>query len=153
MGGTEALIAAGLGALQTLSSVAASRRDASYARQQGDRARAEAAADAVEQRRQNRRELARGRAQLGAAGITVEGSPVEVLADLAGEGELQARKIENQGEAAANAQAYRALEAESRAGDALLGGIGRAAGSVATAGRGYGLWDQEEEDADDTSAP
>lgn len=145
MGGTEALIAAGLGALQTVGSIAANRRDASYSRQQADYARAQAAADAVEQRRETRRTLGRGRAQLGAAGITVEGSPVEVLADLAGEGELEARRIETQGEVAANAQEYRALEAESRAGQALLDGVSSVAGNLGRAGRGFELWGTEED--------
>lgn len=142
MGGTEALISAGLAALQTVSSVAAHRQDASYSRQQADMARAQAAADAVEKRRESRRALGQGRARLGAAGITVEGSPVEVLADLSSEGELEARKAEQAGEVAAHGHGFQAEQASARAGQALLSGVGSVAGSVGQAGRAFDWWDR-----------
>jgi hypothetical protein len=144
MGGAEYLIAAGLGALQTVQSMAGNRQDASWSRQQADYARAAAAADAVEKRRETRRTLGRGRANIGAAGITVEGSPVEVLADLAGEGELEARRIEAEGEAAAAGHRFQAGRSDAQAGRDLLGGIGSAAGSVAQAGKEYRWWDEDE---------
>jgi len=140
MGGAEYLIAAGLGALQTVQSMASSRQDASYSRQRADYARAQAAADAVDKRRETTRALGKGRARLGAAGITVEGSPVEVLADMAGEGELEARRIEAEGEAAASGHSYQARRSETNAGQELLRGVGGVIGQVAQAGKERDWW-------------
>ena len=144
MGGTEFLISAALGALQTAHSIAGARRDESFSQQQAALARAQAAADAIEERRAQARNLGRARAGLGAAGVTVEGSPIEVLADVAAEGELEAQKILHRGEVAANAEEYRALEAQSRAGAALLSGIDSGIGDIVRAGSGevLGLWNQ-----------
>lgn len=143
MGGTEFLISAALGALQTVQSIAATRRDGSFSQQQAALTRAQAAADAIEKRRTTARDLGRARARLGSAGVTVEGSPIEVLADLAAEGELEAQKAVHRGEVAANAQDYRALEARSRAGAELLSGVGGVVDNVVKAGRGkvLDLWE------------
>ncbi|MEZ5665874.1 MAG: hypothetical protein R3F55_00230 [Alphaproteobacteria bacterium] len=135
MGGTEFLISAGLGALQAIQSVAASRDDAAASRQQADAAVAQAAADAFEKRRAIRRDLGRARARLGAAGVTIEGSPVEVLTDLAAEGELEARRIESEGAAAARGHLHRAGQARSQAGHALLQGVDGLVGDLAQANR------------------
>ncbi|MGF1626282.1 MAG: hypothetical protein ACFCVH_15480 [Alphaproteobacteria bacterium] len=140
MGGAEYLIAAGLGALQTVQGIASSRQDASWSRQQADHARAQAAADAVDRRRETQRALGKRRASLGAAGITVEGSPVEVLADLAGEGELAARRIEAEGKAAASGHRYQARRSERAAGRELLQGAGDVVGQVARAGKEEDWW-------------
>lgn len=122
MGGAEYLIAAGLGALQTVQRVAESGREAAWSRQQADQARAQAAAVAAGQRRDSRRALGAGRARVGAAGITVEGSPVEVLVELAEEGELAAREVEAEGETTAAAHRFRARQAQGQAGQELLRG-------------------------------
>lgn len=122
MGGAEFLIPAGLGALQTVQRVAESRREAARSEQQAGLAQAAAAAEAEQARREARRAAGRGRARIGAAGITVEGAPVEVLAELAAEGERDARAIEAEGAATAAGHRFRARQAQGRAGQELLSG-------------------------------
>jgi len=155
MGGTEHLITAALAALQTVQAVGGARRDASYSNQQAALVRAQAAADAIEKRRASARELGSVRARLGAAGVTVEGSPIEVLADVAAEGELEARKTVHRGEVAANAHEYQALEATSRAGSALLSGAGSVFDHVVEAGSGKALkwWNQPAADGGQQPRP
>lgn len=106
--------------------------------QQAQRQTEIAKADEDDYRRQMSREQASRRAILGGSGVVQgEGSPLLVSEDMAGEIELQARRIRNMGEdAARNLQKQGALvrwggQAEkrasyTRAGASLLSGIGSA---------------------------
>jgi len=62
-----------------------------------DQARAQAKASAYEQMQERRKQdllLASGRAQVGASGVSFEGSPSDVLASNAAQGEMDIRAIE-----------------------------------------------------------
>jgi hypothetical protein len=65
-------------------------QDAASARQQGE-------AEASRRRRAAARALGRQRAAFGAAGVTVEGSPLDLLEDLAAEQEIEALDIRRRG--------------------------------------------------------
>lgn len=56
---------------------------------------------AEDKRRENRRIISSMRASYGASGVSMEGSPLDVLADSATEGELDAQRIEYEGRARA----------------------------------------------------
>ncbi len=85
-------------------------------RQQADRARQEAAAQAADIRRQRSREQSRLRARLSAAGIdTSSGSALLSLETLSGDAELEALTAINRG-------SVREFEARASASDLLAGG-------------------------------
>ncbi len=80
---TAGLIFGGFSILQGFS-------QASSLNKQADRVEAEGREEADRKRRDVRRLLGLGRANIGGSGLQVEGSPLEVLADNAAEGELDA---------------------------------------------------------------
>lgn len=89
---------------------------AAVQRQQADRARQEAAAQAADIRRQRSREQSRLRARLAAAGIdTSSGSALLSLETLSGDAELEALTAINRG-------SVREFEARASASDLLAGG-------------------------------
>ena len=105
MGIETALI---LGAVQAFGAIqqgVAGKRAADYnARQSEIRAQAsrqQAAADAERKRRDNVRKLGVIRANYAASGVTVEGSPLDILESSAAEGEMDALTIQQRGEVAA----------------------------------------------------
>ncbi len=119
--------------LTTLANVSQQRARADGADNQAQFARAQAAADAAEVRRKARKDLSTRRARIGAAGITVEGSPIEILADTAAEHEIEAKDIENSGALSAYRHDLTADQARSEAGKALLGGFNTIGRSVLSA--------------------
>jgi hypothetical protein len=58
----------------------------------------QAAADENQLRAQVRRQLGQSRASIGASGVTMEGSPSEVIEDSAAQAEMDALKIRRQGD-------------------------------------------------------
>lgn len=74
-------------------------RDAVVAEQNRKLALQTARIDAEDKRRDNRRVLARIRTQYGASGLSLAGSPLDVLEDTAVEQELDAQRVEFEGRA------------------------------------------------------
>ncbi|TQV80770.1 hypothetical protein [Denitrobaculum tricleocarpae] len=97
MGPEAFLISAAVGALGAIqearASSAASEFNAKIADNNAIIAEQNAAADETRQRRAAGRQAAASRAAIGAAGVTLEGSPMEVLEDQALEAELDALNI------------------------------------------------------------
>ena len=127
--GAETILTVGSTLLTTLATVSQHRATAKGADHQAQHARAQAAADEAEARRTARKDLSKRRAQIGAAGVTVEGSPIEILADTAAEHEIEARDIRNRGELTGYRHDLAADQARSSVGKALLSGadtIGKA---------------------------
>ena len=71
--------------------------DAQVAEQNAQLAERQAATDAARQRRDAARALGKRRTAAGAAGVSVEGSPLDLLEDLAAESALEVLGIRNQG--------------------------------------------------------
>ena len=97
MGPEAFLLSAAVGALgaiqQARSSAAASEFNAQVADNNAITAEQNAAADERQQRRTASREAASSRARIGAAGVSLEGSPLDVLEDQALEAELDALNL------------------------------------------------------------
>lgn len=93
-------------------------------------ARQRAAAEAEDSRRRTARLLGRQRAGIGARGLAVEGSPLELLSDTAAEGELEARRIIDAGELEARGFTQRAALARAEASSARREGIFGAFGAA-----------------------
>lgn len=74
-------------------------RDIVVADQNRQLAVSQAAIDAADKRRENRRVLASMRASYGASGVELAGSPLDVLEDTAVEQELDASRVEFEGRA------------------------------------------------------
>ncbi len=95
-------------------------------------ARQEAAYEAAAIRRQGRAELSSQRVAFAKAGVTMDGSPLEVLAHNAAEIEREALNVLLGGESTARIAKQRARVgnalAKQRAGAALIGGISRLVG-------------------------
>lgn len=103
-------------------------------------ARQQAEEDVNRQRRDTRRRMGSIRARYGASGVTLEGSPLDVIEDSAAEAELDALTIQHQGELKAqgfdiNASMDRTRAKVERqagfmkAGTALLSGASKAYGA------------------------
>lgn len=94
MGPEAFLLSAAFGALGAIQSAQASASASEFNAQVADNnaviAEQNAAAEARRQRRAAGRQAARSRAQIGAAGVALEGSPLDVLEDQAMEAELDA---------------------------------------------------------------
>lgn len=101
-----ALAAAAVGALgairQGKADEAAANFEADQLRQQGERDREIATQESADFRNAEARRQASFRARLGGSGVTLEGTPLAVLSDLAAETEFQALRIEAGGNLAAN---------------------------------------------------
>ena len=95
------LAAAALSAVGTIQQGRAGRAQGEYAARtaelQGEAARREAARDAAERRREASARAAALRARFGGAGLRVEGTPVDVLGQIAAEGEHAALLAEHEG--------------------------------------------------------
>lgn len=83
--------------VQAQSQASAARYNAKVAEQNAEAARRQAAADAERQQRQNQRELAKRRTAYAAAGVTLEGSPLDLLEDAAIEGQIDVLGIRQRG--------------------------------------------------------
>jgi hypothetical protein len=112
--------------------------NAKVARQQADQAEAEAAADAEQTRQDNQRKLGAAEAAFGASGVDLQGSPLDVLSDLATQGELSRRLILYKGKNQANQFLTQAAIDRSQAGAALAGGILGAGTTVLTSALAFG---------------
>ena len=137
MGPEAILISAALGALgavqESRASAAASEFNAKVAENNAVIAEQTAAADERRARRESARRIAGSRAAFGAAGVALEGSPLDVIEDQASDAEVDALNLRYRGRLEANnyrAQAgldrANARNARTRgvikAGTALLGG-------------------------------
>ena len=111
-----------------------SEADALVADQNRKSAMQTAALAAEDKRRENRRLISSIRAGYGGSGLTMEGSPLDVLADSATEAELDAQRIEYEGQASARDAALGVMSAE------RSGNLSRmeASGARATRWRGAG---------------
>jgi hypothetical protein len=109
----SAALAATSTAVQASSQAKAARYNAKVAAQNAEAARRQAEADAMRQVRQNERHLAKRRTAIGASGLSVEGTPLDLLEDLAMEGELDVLGIRQRG--LSEARRYSISAAQSRA--------------------------------------
>lgn len=96
-------VSAGSALAQGSAQASAANEAAAVADQNAASERARSAEEATRQRRAGQLQLARGRAGLGASGVTSEGSPADVLAQNAAEIELDAQTILYGGATRANA--------------------------------------------------
>ena len=122
------------------------RNNAIIAQQQATRATQQAAIDEQEFRRQQSDLMASRQALMGGLGVSGAGSPLAVSSDFAGESELNALRIQNQGQVTSNRLQQEVMNQQSqaglfgmqarqaqtgsyfRAGGTLFSGMGRAAG-------------------------
>lgn len=100
--------------------------------------------EAEDKRRENRRVLSSIAAAYGSSGLTLEGSPLDVLEDTATEQALDVRRIEYEGRARAREGAIQMLELDEEATlrrmrkrSARIGSYFKAAGSVVRGAGGY----------------
>ena len=146
MTGTEvaliaaAAMAAASTAVTATSQASAARRNAKVAEQNAVAARRQAEADAARQKRAVERQLAKRRTAFAAGGVTLEGSPLDLLEDLAMEGELDVLGIRQRGLAEARRFTIAAQDSRAEARTATtLGvlGVGRqlASGGASVAGK------------------
>ncbi len=129
----------GLAALSGFLSIAQGNAEAKSLNRQANQREADANEEADRRRRDARRIIGQNRANIGASGISLEGSPLEVLADNAAEGELDARTAIVAGARDAANLRSRASAARSSgfigAGSALLGSSFGKFGSTTTGSR------------------
>jgi hypothetical protein len=104
MSGLEAVLAFAGTAVSAAQSITAANNqaklashDAQVAEQNAQLAERQAATDAARQRRDAARALGKRRTATGAAGVSIEGSPLDLLEDLAAESALEVLGIRNQG--------------------------------------------------------
>ncbi len=148
MSGAEAVLLIAGTALSAAQSITAANNqaklashDAAVAEQNAQLAERQAATDAARQRRDAARALGKRRTATGAAGVSIEGSPLDLLEDLAAESALEVLGIRNQ--VALRARDFRIGTArtqfQARAGkqqaalgaaSALISGSGQFAGKV-----------------------
>lgn len=113
--------------------------DAQQLRVQADRDREIARQQAQDLRRDEDRRRAALRANLGGSGVTLEGTPLNVLSDLAAEAEFQALRIEAGGETQASRAESQARLRQFEGRSAQRAGFTRAGATLLTAGsRGFG---------------
>ena len=93
---STAMAAAGT-AVQASSQASAARYNAKVAEQNAEAARRQADADAERQSRTLQRQLARRRTAFAASGVSLEGSPLDLLEDLAIEGKLDVLGVRQRG--------------------------------------------------------
>lgn len=107
--------------------------------QQGERDRQLAALQANDLRDAESRTQASLRARVGGGGTTLEGTPLAILSDLAGETELQARRVAVGGETAANRAQGEAALRRFEGKNAQRAGVIKAGSSLLTsASSGFG---------------
>jgi len=115
----------------------AAKFEADQLRQQAERDRAIAAQDADDFADNESRNRARFRALLAGSGATLEGTPLAVLSDLAGEAEFQRRRIMAAGETAANRAEGQAALRRFEGRNAQRAGFTRAGATLLTAASEY----------------
>lgn len=116
-------MAAASTAVTASSQASAARRSAKVAEQNAAAARRQAEADAARQKRAVERQLAKRRTAFAAGGVTLEGSPLDLLEDLAMEGELDVLGIRQRGLAEARQFSIAANESRARASTATTLGV------------------------------
>lgn len=92
-------------------------------RQQAKQSIAESQADAEQTRTDNERKLGSAEAAFGASGVDLSGSPLDVLSDLATQGELSRRLILYKGKTEANKYLAQSAIDSSKSGSAMGAGI------------------------------
>ena len=105
---------------------------ANQLQQQADRDRQLAAQQAGDLRDTEARRQASLRAQVGGGGTTLEGTPLAVLSDLAGESEFQARRVIASGGTAANRAEGEAVLSRFEGRNAQRAGVIKAGSSLLT---------------------
>lgn len=132
-------IATATSVVQADAQASAARYNAKVAEQNAEAARRQAEADAERQARQNRRGLAKRRTAYAAAGVTLNGSPLDLLEDAAIEGQMDVLGIRQRGLEQARQYAISAEKSRNAASAAItLGALGASqqlasgVGSVAT---------------------
>lgn len=106
--------------------------ESDVAKQNATISRQRAAAEAARVRRDTQRRIGATQNAFGASGVTLEGTPIEVLGDQAMVGEEDAQLILFGGEGEAYQHLADASAAKSRGDSAIIGGIGNATGSLLT---------------------
>lgn len=135
-----------IGAIGSIQQANAAARAADYNAKVAARNRSivldQAASDAADKVRQNKRQMGLIRAQYGAAGIDLAGSPLDVLTDSALEAGLSVKKIQYQGEIKATEQTDQenldTMEAANDRAAGPISAIGSLFGGVSK-GIGYSL--------------
>lgn len=126
--------AAGLQAAGTLKAGmdanAAGKYNAKKAKRAAAVSRDQAAAAMIRQDKEARKAMGAMRAAYGAAGVTVEGSPLEVLAESAANAELDRLTIKYRGELAAQGYESDAALSKFEGKSALTGSLFKAAGTI-----------------------
>ena len=121
------IIGMAFSAIGALSSGAAQNRAANYNAAAAERnatvSRQAAAADAALIGRRSRQQIGAARAAYGAAGVAIEGSPLDVLEQSAAEAEMDKLNISYKGELQAMGYDDTAALSKSRAQDATTAGI------------------------------
>ena len=105
-------------------------QNASIQRQNARAAKEQAAAREEQLRRDRARRIGTIRAQIGAQGGTIEGSPLDILADEAAEAELDARLVRFGGQVQARDFRNQARSSTLSGVGSLIGGAGQAAGTT-----------------------
>lgn len=110
----------------------AAKFQATQLEQQADRDRQLAALQANDLRDAESRRQATLRARVSGSGTTLEGTPLAILSDLAGESELQARRVAAGGETAANRAQGQAALSRFEGKNAQRAGVIKAGSSLLT---------------------
>jgi hypothetical protein len=128
--GSTALSAVG-SLQQGMATATALEHNAAVADQEAANERMKSDFEARQQRRRVRRLMGSQRAAYGRSGVTASGTPLDVLADTAGEAELERLVILRNGEVAAIGFENKAAGLRSQAGAARTAGIIGAAATIA----------------------
>ncbi|MGH6915684.1 MAG: hypothetical protein ACREH3_18500 [Geminicoccales bacterium] len=129
---STAIAAAGT-VMQASNQAKMSRYNAQVAEQNAAAAQRQAEADAARQQRQVERNLAKRRTAFASGGVSIEGSPLDLLEDLAMEGQLDVLGVRRRGLSEARQFSVSAARSRFQAGSALQqGSLG--AGQQITAG-------------------
>lgn len=143
--GAKQALTLGATALQAFSAIQQGRQvaqnaafDAQQLEQQAQRDREISAQEADEFERDESRRRATARALSAGSGVTMEGSPLAVLGDLAGEAEFQRRRILAGGEQAATRAENQALVRRAQGRNARRGSFLRAGSSLLTGAGAFG---------------
>ena len=110
----------------------ASKYNAAQATRKAGLAVEQAASDADAKRRDTVRRLGLMRANYGASGVTVEGSPLDVMAESAANAEMDALNIKYKGDLAASGYAAEAKLDKMRARQDYMGGLFGAGSALLT---------------------
>lgn len=128
------------------------------AQQQAEQARANAALQEESQREHARRVLAANQAAVGAAGVTMEGSPLLVQMDVAQQAEYEAQRIRYRGAVGATgleseAELQQFYAGAARSAGYMQAGTSLLAGTVSAGSRYYGRTARESAPSPSIMAP